>query len=172
MTATPGSGGAPRSDGAPGSDGAVRLDRFRWWHIEPALALEHDLFGVEAWSAAMFWNELAAGNRYRAALDGDRLVGYAGITVSPGGEAWVNNLAVRREYQRHGIGARLLEELLAIARTGRARAVLLEVAAPNATAQRLYARYGFEPVAVRRGYYQPSNTDAVVMRRDEEGGNR
>jgi len=27
-------------------------------------------------------------------------------------------------------------------------------------------RYGFEAVGVRRGYYQPSNTDAVVMRVD------
>jgi ribosomal-protein-alanine N-acetyltransferase len=31
----------------------------------------------------------------------------------------------------------------------------------------MYDRYGFEVVGVRRGYYQPSNTDALVMRRDE-----
>ena len=36
----------------------------------------------------------------------------------------------------------------------------------NRAAQHLYDRYGFEAVGVRRGYYQPSNTDAVVMRRD------
>ena len=34
----------------------------------------------------------------------------------------------------------------------------------NAPAQRLYATYGFEPIGIRRGYYQPSNTDALVMR--------
>jgi ribosomal-protein-alanine N-acetyltransferase len=31
----------------------------------------------------------------------------------------------------------------------------------------MYDSYGFEVVGVRRGYYQPSNTDALVMRRDE-----
>ena len=35
----------------------------------------------------------------------------------------------------------------------------------NESAQRLYARYDFEPVGIRRGYYQPSNTDALVMMR-------
>jgi ribosomal-protein-alanine N-acetyltransferase len=44
--------------------------------------------------------------------------------------------------------------------------MLLEVAVDNGPAQRLYAEYGFETVGVRRGYYQPTNTDALVMRRD------
>ena len=42
------------------------------------------------------------------------------------------------------------------------------MAVDNAPAQRLYATYGFEPIGVRRGYYQPSNTDALVMRRDAD----
>jgi [ribosomal protein S18]-alanine N-acetyltransferase len=36
----------------------------------------------------------------------------------------------------------------------------------NGPAQRLYDRYGFQAVGLRRGYYQPSNTDALVMRRE------
>ena len=43
---------------------------------------------------------------------------------------------------------------------------LLEVAVDNHPAQKLYATYDFEPVGIRRGYYQPSNTDALVMMRD------
>jgi ribosomal-protein-alanine N-acetyltransferase len=59
----------------------------------------------------------------------------------------------------------LLESLLAYAAERGAHRVLLEVAADNAPAQRLYAAHGFQPVGLRRGYYQPSNTDAVVMMR-------
>ena len=78
----------------------------------------------------------------------------------------MQNIAVRRDAQRRGVGRALLEELLAEAARRGARSILLEVAVDNAAAQRLYATYGFEPIGVRRGYYQPSNTDALVMRRD------
>jgi [ribosomal protein S18]-alanine N-acetyltransferase len=140
----------------------IRLDRFRWWHIDDVLGIEEDLFGPEKWSAAMFWNELAQRHFYLVARDGEDVVGYAGLAVVGPDEAWVQNIGVRREAQRHGIGRRLLESLLEQA--GK-RKVLLEVAIDNAAAQRLYARYDFEPVGVRRGYYQPSNTDALVMMR-------
>jgi ribosomal-protein-alanine N-acetyltransferase len=143
----------------------VRLTPMRWWHIEELLPIEADLFGPERWSAAMFWNELANGNFYLVAeLDGE-VVGYGGLSLADR-EAWVQNIAVRRERQRHGIGRRLLEALLAEAAARGAPTVLLEVAVDNAAAQRLYAEYGFDTVGVRRGYYQPTNTDALVMRRD------
>ncbi|MGN9776322.1 ribosomal protein S18-alanine N-acetyltransferase [Micromonospora sp. H33] len=148
---------------------AVRLERFRWWHIEEVLPIEADLFGAEQWSAAMFWNELANGHHYLVATDDDgSVLGYAGLTAAPPDEAWVQNIAVRREAQRRGVGRLLLEALLAEAARLRVRSTLLEVAADNGPAQKLYAMYGFEVIGVRRGYYQPSNTDALVMQRHEE----
>lgn len=144
----------------------MRLDRFRWWHIPAALEIESELFGAEQWSAAMFWNELANGHWYLAALDaGAALAGYAGLARQPPDEAWVQNIAVRRDRQRAGIGRALLEALLAEAQRTGVRKAMLEVAVDNAPAQRLYASYDFEPVGIRRGYYQPSNTDALVMMR-------
>jgi len=151
----------------------------RWWHIEQILPLEEDLFGAERWTAPMFWNELANGHYYVVAVEegardaGDgEVVGYAGLVVVPasagaGGEAWINNIAVRRDRQRRGIGRSLLEHLLEVARKSGARQVLLEVAADNGPAQRLYDQYGFDVVDVRKGYYQTSRTDALVLRRVE-----
>ncbi|MEU1589332.1 ribosomal protein S18-alanine N-acetyltransferase [Micromonospora sp. NPDC005710] len=148
---------------------SVRLEPFRWWHIDDVLPIEADLFGAEQWSPAMFWSELANGHHYRVAVDADgSVLGYAGLAGVPPSEVWVQNIAVRRDAQRRGVGRALLEELLAEAVRRDARSTLLEVAVDNAAAQRLYATYGFEPVGVRRGYYQPSNTDALVMRRDAE----
>ena len=145
---------------------SVRLERLRWWHIEEITPIEDELFGAEQWSAAMFWNELANGHYYRVALDRDEVVGYAGLAVNPPDEGWINNIAVRRDRQRSGIGRALLDDLLGEATRRGVRHLLLEVAADNAPAQQLYVRHGFEAVGVRRGYYQPSNTDAVVMRVD------
>lgn len=144
--------------------GQVRLSRFRWWQITDAVQIEADLFGAEQWSPGMFWNELANGHYYLAAQDDDGTVlGYAGLAVQPPDEAWVQNIAVRRDVQRAGIGRSLLAALLAEAGRRGARRILLEVAVDNAPAQLLYAGYGFEPIGIRKGYYQPSNTDALVM---------
>ena len=140
----------------------MRITRFRWWHIAEVLPIEEDLFGPEKWSAAMFWNELAQRHFYLVAEQDEKVAGYAGLSIVDREEAWVQNIAVDRRAQRGGLGRQLLEALLAEAGD---RKVLLEVAVDNAPAQQLYASYDFEPVGLRRGYYQPSNTDALVMMR-------
>jgi [ribosomal protein S18]-alanine N-acetyltransferase len=137
----------------------------RWWHIDEIMPIEEDLFGPEKWSPGMFWNELASGHRYVVALDGGgRVAGYGGLAVAPPDEAWVQNIAVRRDAQRAGVGRALMDVLLAEARRAGVGAVLLEVAVDNGPAQRLYDSYGFDGVGIRKGYYQPSDTDALVMR--------
>ena len=143
----------------------IRLEPFRWWHVEQVLPIEDDLFGAEKWSPGMFWNELAQRHFYLVAMDEEEIAGYAGLAVIDPSEAWVQNIAVRRQSQRHGVGRQLLEALLAEAKRRAVTRTLLEVAVDNAPAQRLYATYDFEPVGLRRGYYQPSNTDALVMMR-------
>ena len=143
----------------------MEIQRFRWWHIADVLRIEEDLFGAEKWSSAMFWNELAQRNFYIVTVDGDEVLGYAGLAATDD-EAWVQNIAVRRSAQRRGVGRAMLEALLAEAERRGSKQTLLEVAVDNAPAQRLFATYGFEPVGIRRGYYQPSNTDALVMMRD------
>lgn len=152
----------------------MRIERFRWWHIAEVMPMEEDLFGAEKWSEWMFWNELAGGHYYRIALDDGVILGYGGLAIVGDeprpDEAWVQNLAVRRDAQRRGLGRLLLDDLLAEAARHRVRKVLLEVAVDNEPAQKLYATAGFEPLAVRRGYYQPSNTDALVMARENANG--
>jgi len=44
-----------------------------------------------------------------------------------------------------------------------ARSVSLEVRKSNVGAQRMYERFGFRPVGVRRGYYVETGEDAIVM---------
>ena len=147
----------------------MRIDRFRWWHIAEVLPIEEDLFGDEKWSPGMLWNELAQRHYYIVATektqDQDQILGYAGLAITAPDESWVQNIGVRRDAQRRGIGRALLEELLAEATRRGVPKTLLEVAVNNAPAQTLYAKYDFEPVGIRRGYYQPSNTDALVMMR-------
>ncbi|MGW2616131.1 ribosomal protein S18-alanine N-acetyltransferase [Streptomyces sp. NPDC001500] len=161
----------------------------RWWDIEPVLELEKDLFPEDAWSRGMFWSDLAhargpeATRRYLVAVDrrrGDtptdtptdngggegvveRIVGYAGLAAA-GDLADVQTIAVAREYQGTGLGGRLLTELLRAATAFECAEVMLECRIDNVRAQKLYERFGFEAIGFRRGYYQPGNVDALVMR--------
>ncbi|NUS71941.1 MAG: ribosomal protein S18-alanine N-acetyltransferase [Corynebacteriales bacterium] len=143
----------------------------RWWHIAAAVKIEQEIFAEEAWTAAGFWSELAQRQTryYRVAQHDEELIGYAGLCVygePPNAQAWVQNIAVRKAWQGKGIGARLLDDLLDEAVRRKAADIWLEVAVDNAHAQRIYARRGFEPMGIRKGYYQPSNTDALTMRRE------
>ncbi len=162
-----------RVAGRPEHPGAVTLRTMRWWHIEPVLALERALFPEDAWSAGMFWSELAhargpgATHHYTVAEDpGGRIVGYAGLATTVDGTGDVQTIAAAPERQGSGLGTRLLTDLLAAATAFECHQVLLEVRVDNPRAQRLYERHGFVPVGLRRGYYQPGDVDALVMRRE------
>jgi ribosomal-protein-alanine N-acetyltransferase len=153
------------------------LREMRWWDIDPVLQLEKDLFPEDAWSRGMFWSELAhargagATRRYVVAVADGRIVGYAGLAAS-GDLADIQTIAVARDHWGTGLGGRLLTELLRAATAFDCAEVMLECRIDNVRAQKLYERYGFEAIGFRRGYYQPGNVDALVMRlnTDSTGG--
>ncbi|HSZ49076.1 MAG TPA: ribosomal protein S18-alanine N-acetyltransferase [Streptosporangiaceae bacterium] len=132
------------------------------------LELEVSLFGEEAWSREMLAGELSqqpATRYYLVAEEDEALVGYAGL-LAAGEQADVLTIAVATSQWGQGIGSRLLAALLAEARQRDCTEMFLEVRADNLRAQRLYKWFGFAEIGIRRGYYQPSGTDAIVMRRD------
>lgn len=146
------------------------LREMRWWDLDPVMELEHTLFPEDAWSRGMFWSELAdarhpsATRHYIVAEQDSRLVGYAGL-AAVAGTGDVQTIAAARDQWGTGLGGRLLAELLHQASAFECHEVLLEVRVDNSRAQRLYERFGFEPIGFRKGYYQPGNVDALVMRR-------
>jgi len=129
--------------------------------------LELALFGEEAWTKQMLADELAqqpASRYYLVAVENERITGYAGL-LGVGWQGDVLTLAVATDHWGQGIGSALLEALLAEAARRGCTEVFLEVRTDNSRAQRLYRRYDFTEVGIRRGYYQPSGADALVMRR-------
>jgi [ribosomal protein S18]-alanine N-acetyltransferase len=134
--------------------------------LDAIMALETSTFATDAWSTPMMAAELAAPHtRYVVAIEGDRVVGYAGLSAPEGaGQADVQTIAVDAHARGRGLGAHLLSVLLDEAAARGADDVLLEVRADNPGAQRLYERHGFVAIAVRPRYYQPDDVDAIVMR--------
>lgn len=139
---------------------------------------EHDLLEVveiEETTGLSLWGWDA----YRAELDKPEAImlvvrergagrqGVAGFIAARmnADELHVNNIGVRHEYRRRGLGGSLLGAALAAAAGRGATGAVLEVRASNLTAQALYARFGFAVVGRRKNYYREPPEDALVMTR-------
>jgi ribosomal-protein-alanine N-acetyltransferase len=94
--------------------------------------------------------------------EGKYLYGFVAARLSAG-ELHINNIGVREEMRRRGLGSELLRLALARATSQGARKAFLEVRAGNVAAQALYSRQGFEVVGRRRNYYHDPTEDALVM---------
>jgi ribosomal-protein-alanine N-acetyltransferase len=104
-----------------------------------------------------------AGLCYFVAAAGPDVYGYACLSTVAGlGD--VQMIAVRSDRRGGGIGTALLDRLLATATDRGCREVFLYVRADNPRARELYRRTGFTETGARPGFYQPSGTDAIVMR--------
>ena len=145
----------------------------RWWDIEAVMVIEHELFGDEAWTDTMFWSELAQRDTRMYLVEDSgqeaEVTAYAGLCAYPPHEAYVQTIAVASTAQNRGTGTALLRALIDEARRRGTAHIDLEVRADNEVAQRLYEHHGFGKIAIRRGYYQPSGTDAIVMRKELVG---
>ena len=144
---------------------------------------EHDLLevveieeksGLSRWGWAAYYAELQSANRdlmliarpTRASIiESGPIAGYI-VARETAGELHINNVAVREEFRRRGIGAALLECVLQEARRRQANAAFLEVRSGNHPAQALYVKNGFRPIATRSNYYSEPQEDAVVMTLD------
>jgi len=94
------------------------------------------------------------------------IVGYAYFNSIPGDMGDVRMIAARPDHQGQGIGGALLLELMTTAANCGCTGVSLYVRADNPRARQLYRRMGFTEAGTLPGYYQPSGTDALMMRID------
>jgi ribosomal-protein-alanine N-acetyltransferase len=132
-------------------------------HLRGVMAIERQVY-PRPWSPNLFLSEMSESrNRcYLVARMDREVVGYAGM-ICYGDEAHVTNVAVDPMHQRQKIASRLLHDLIRQSVEMGAQAVSLEVRVTNWGAQRLYGRFGFRPVGVRKNYYQEINEDALIM---------
>lgn len=117
------------------------------------------------WTERMFRGEFANALGLRFGWrEGERLVGHVfGWLLFD--DLHINNLAVAPDFQGRGLGAALLEAIMAKAYADGGRKALLEVRPSNAPARRLYAKFGFAEVHRRVGYYDDTSEDALVLYR-------
>lgn len=131
--------------------------------LDDVCAIETELFPTP-WSRQAFEADLKRSPPTLALIveEQGHVVGYIiGWIIED--EFHIGNMAVTGSRQRHGIAKRLLAEGIRTACERGVRLATLEVRSSNEGAIALYERYGFRPVAIRRGYYTDNGEDAIVM---------
>jgi ribosomal-protein-alanine N-acetyltransferase len=133
--------------------------------LDEVAAAEREIYPFP-WTRGNFLDALHAGYTAWVLRDGTRRVAAYGVMMMALDEAHLLNLSVARHAQRSGLGWQTLGWMADVARDHGGRTMLLEVRPTNDAALRLYQRYGFERIGVRRGYYpaRDGREDAIVMR--------
>lgn len=81
-------------------------------------------------------------------------------------EAELYTLAIREDKRRLGIGSKLLTHLQERCKEKNMKKIFLEVSTKNEKAISLYEKFNFTKVGLRKNYYQKTNEDAYIMRKD------
>ena len=125
--------------------------------IKDKLQEEYDDF----WTESILKKELEDVNsEYIVIKSNEDILGFAGIWKSPV-DCQITNIVVKKTCRKQGIGSLLLEKLIEIAKTTSFEMVGLEVNENNISAIKLYEKYGFQKVGVRKKYY--NNTDNAIL---------
>lgn len=127
--------------------------------------IEADLFGQGCWNKNMILQELQAPMRaYYADVDlnTNTVAGYAGFWFDSD-DAQIMTIGVAKEYQKRGIASNLLKTMIENAKSIGAKRMLLEVKVNNNPALKLYEKFGFTKMGLRKRYYMPEGIDAYTM---------
>jgi [ribosomal protein S18]-alanine N-acetyltransferase len=149
---------------------AVTADRDAGWVSSVRPMVDDDLSVVSAietrvyrtpWPTSALADHLqSASYRYWVATAAGQVIGYAGLRV--GTYALVTTVTVEPSNRSQGVGAALMRELIDWAWGHSVVRLRLEVRATNRQATRLYSKFAFRTVGLRRGYYG-SEGDAIIM---------
>ena len=132
-------------------------------HIEQVAGIERASFSLP-WSKELFLKDLKYNENayFIVALENGRVVGYGGFWLVQD-EINIVNLAVSETERKKGIGGSILRELLKTGKKKGAEIATLEVRVSNTAALKLYEKFGFQTIAIRKNYYSDNGEDAVVM---------
>ena len=132
--------------------------------LQEILEIENDSFS-SPWSEKSIFDAIRSKNIavYVAKNNEKQILGFACL-LTIGEEAELLNIAVKREFRRFGIADKLMMTMLDTCLSDKIESVYLEVRQSNIPAQKLYEKYGFKTIGIRKKYYSAPTEDALLMK--------
>ena len=126
-------------------------------YLKQHLSTQFDDF----WTFSILEKEFNGENTtYIVAEENNEILGFAGILTIID-ESNIMNIVTKKEKRHMGIGSLLLSELIKISKKLNMKSITLEVNENNTPAIKLYEKYNFEQIGVRKKYYD--NTDSAIL---------
>lgn len=126
--------------------------------LSPMLIKDFDDF----WSISILESELKNENsNYFIVRDNCQIIAFGGFWESVD-DVHLTNIVVKKTCRNKGVGSFLLEELIKQARLTKKQSFTLEVNENNTNAKKLYLKYGFKIVGMRKNYYN-NQDNALIM---------
>lgn len=114
------------------------------------------------WTYTIFETELKNPNsKYFIAMANNEIVGFGGI-LKILDEIHITNIVTKISKRHMGIASKLLEKLISEAKKENAKLLTLEVNEANENAIKLYEKYNFKKIGLRKNYYG-QNKNAIIM---------
>lgn len=142
---------------------AASIRKMHLSDIDRIILIEREIF-LFPWSPGNFSDSIEAGYVCQVLEQDDTLMGY-GIMMRSPEEAHVLTLGIAADWQKKGLGKKLLQHFIEYANKQEVKSVFLDVRKSNHGAAQLYKRMGFHHIATRKGYYPAmcGREDALVM---------
>ena len=132
--------------------------------INDVFKIEELVHPLHHWSKESFYNELANNLAvyYGIKSEENTLAGYIG-TWKIIDEAHITTLAVHPDYQKKQLAQALLVQTIEDCYQSMIKYITLEVRESNISAIKLYEKFLFESIGIRKHYYQDNNENAIIM---------
>lgn len=132
--------------------------------IEENLCKDFDDFWTKESLKQELENKNKLDSHYIVAKQNKEVVGFAGA-INIIDEFNIMNIVVKKDKRNMKIGSNLLEEIIKIANKIKCKTITLEVNENNLNAIKLYKKYGFKQIGLRKKYYN-NKDNAIIMNLD------
>lgn len=130
--------------------------------LKDIIEIEENNF-LDCWTLKQYDYDLNA-NEFAflfAVIHEGELIGYVDFWITFD-QATINKIAIKKEYQKRGIGLILLEDTLSRIQSAEVNTITLEVRVSNLKAISLYQKVGFKTCVIKKNYYDDGE-DAYYM---------
>ncbi len=140
----------------------IEIKKMTETDIEAVHGIETRVFS-DPWSKQAFISDLKNDYAYPLVTRFEnKVAGYACL-YRANDEIRIGNLAVVPDFQRRGIGTKLMDYIIKLAGELQKKLLILEVRQSNEAARKLYEKFDFKVAGQRRFYYRKPAEDALIM---------